>query len=93
MAGVIVNLNEDALQEYLDGQHGVREVLEERATPVLEAAQADPHDDTGAYQAGLHLEAVNTPAGIEVRVVSSDWKTWILEARYGILARAMDAAQ
>ena len=93
MGLVRIDLHEEALQEYLDGDHGVREMLRERAEPVLASAVDDPHDDTGAYQAGLSIEEVQTDAGLEVRVVSSDWKTFILEAEYGILARALDAAK
>jgi hypothetical protein len=70
---------------------GVRAELTRRAERVLEAAKADPHDDTGAYEAGLHIEQATTDRAV-VRVVSGDWKGHILEARYGILTRALDQA-
>lgn len=70
----------------------VRSALRERAEPVLAAAQADPHDDTGDYEASLHIEDATTDRAV-VRVVASDWKAGILEAKYGILARALDAAR
>jgi hypothetical protein len=86
-----VKVNGHALQEYLDGKHGVEQILREKAERVLAAAQADPHDDTGAYEAGLHIAEDHTDR-LVLRVVSGDWKGHILEARYGILARALDAA-
>jgi transposase-like protein len=70
---------------------GVRSMLTERAERVLAAAQADPHDDLGDYESGLHIEQDTTDRAV-VRVVSGDFKGHILEARYGILARALDAA-
>jgi hypothetical protein len=69
----------------------VRGFVTERAERVLAAAQADPHDDTGAYEAGLHIEQDTTDRAV-VRVVSGDKKGHILEANYGILARSLDAA-
>ena len=69
----------------------VRAMLTHHAEPVLAAAQADPHDETGAYEAGLHIEQVTTDRAV-VRVVAGDPKGPILEARYGILARALDSA-
>lgn len=69
----------------------VRAELTKRAERVLAAAQADPHDDTGAYEAGLHIEQATTDRAV-VRVVSGDFKGHILEANYGILSRALDSA-
>lgn len=71
---------------------GVRARLTQAAEPVLAAAKADPHDDTGAYESGLHIEQDTTDRAA-TRIVSGDWKGHILEARYGILARALDAAR
>lgn len=90
---MVVKLNEQVLQQYLAGEHGVLEGLMPRAEQMLAAAKADPHDDTGAYQDGLHIEEIQTPEGLQLRVVSGDWKGFILEAEYGILARAVDAAR
>lgn len=61
------------------------------AERVLAAAKADPHDDTGAYENGLHIEQDETDRRV-FRVVSGDRKGHILESRYGILARALDSA-
>lgn len=91
MARSKVKLNHAGVKEYLDGGHGVEELLMSKARPVLAAAQADEHDDTGAYEAGLQIQVVHTDRMV-VRVVSTDWKGHILEARYGILSRALDQA-
>lgn len=69
----------------------VRAFVTERAERVLAAAKADPHDDTGAYEAGLRIEQATTDRAV-VRVVSGDFKGHILEAKYGILSRSLDAA-
>ena len=70
---------------------GIRAMLTTKAEGVLAAAQADPHDETGAYEAGLRIEQATTDRAV-VRVKGSDWKSGILEAKYGILGRALDAA-
>lgn len=91
MARARIRLNHPGIQSYLDGGGGVREILHGHAQNVLAAAQADPHDDTGAYEAGLHIAEAHTDR-LVVRVVSGDFKGHILEARYGILSRALDSA-
>jgi hypothetical protein len=69
----------------------VRAILAPHAERVLAAAQADPHDATGAYEAGLRIEHATTDRAVE-RVVASDWKGHIIESKYGILARALGSA-
>jgi len=86
-----VKINHRGMAELLKSP-GVRARLTEAAQPVLAKAKADPHDDTGAYEAGLHIEQATTDRAV-TRVVSGDWKGHILEARYGILQRALDAAR
>jgi hypothetical protein len=90
MASAKVKLNHGGMADMLKSS-GVRSFVTERAERVLAAAKADPHDDTGAYEAGLHIEQATTDRAV-ARVVSGDFKGHILEARYGILARALDAA-
>lgn len=92
MARTRIKLNSAGIQEYLDGEHGVRELLRSKAEPVLAAAKADPHDDTGAYEAGLEIQEAHTDR-LVVRVVSTDYKGHILESKYGILSRALDSAR
>lgn len=69
----------------------LRALLTGHAQNVLAAAKADPHDDTFAYENGLRIEQ-DTTDRIAVRVVSGDRKGHILEADFGILARALDSA-
>ena len=83
-----VRLNGRGMEELLKSDD-VRKALTKRAKRVLAAAQADPHDESGDYEAGLHIEQATTDRAV-VRVVSDDWKGHILEAKYGILSRALD---
>lgn len=83
-------VNKRGMSELLNSDE-VRRELTRMAQPVLAAAKADPHDDTGDYEASLHIEQATTDRAV-VRVVADDWKAAILEAEYGILARALDAA-
>jgi hypothetical protein len=70
----------------------VRAMLTDHAQPVLSAAQADPHDDSGAYEASLHIEQATTDRAV-VRVVADVPYSHVVEANYGVLARALDAAR
>lgn len=85
-----VKLNSPGMAALLKSSE-VRAFITERAERVLAAAKADPHDDTGAYENGLHLEQATTDRAV-VRVVSGDFKGHIMEANYGVLSRALDAA-
>lgn len=87
-----VKLNSAGIKELLHSPEIVS-MLEAKAAPVLAAAKADPHDDTGAYEAGLHIETTTGGTRARVKVVSGDYKGHILEARYGILSRALDQAR
>lgn len=86
----VTKLNSAGMKQLLNSP-AVRAELTRRAQPILAAAKADPHDDTGACENGLHIAQATTDRAV-VRVVSGDWKGHILEAEYGILARALDAA-
>lgn len=90
MARSKVTLNHVGMGQLLRSD-SVRGLLTSKAQRVLSAAKADPHDDTGAYENGLHIEQATTDRAV-VRVVSGDYKGHILEARYGILSRALDRA-
>lgn len=85
-----VKLNSPGIAALLKSSD-VRSELTTRAERVLSAAQADPHDDTLAYENGLRIEQDTTDRAV-VRVVSGDRKGHILEANYGILSRALDSA-
>lgn len=86
-----VKLNSRVVQQYLDGDHGVRDLLMARAERVAQALRDDPHDDTGAFEAGVTIEEVHTDRMV-LRVGSTDYKGHILEAKYGLHSRALDAA-
>ena len=89
-ASVQIKLNHSGMAALLKSGE-VRAALRGPAEAVLAAAQADSHDDTYDYENSLHIEDATTDRAV-VRVVASDYKAWILEAEYGILARALDAA-
>lgn len=85
-----VTLNHKGMEKMLKSRE-VRDALRPKAEQVLAAAIADPHDDTGDYEASLHIEDATTDRAV-LRIVADDWKAPILEAAYGILARALDGA-
>lgn len=91
MASAKVKLNSGGMAALLKSAE-VRADLSSRAERVLAAAKADPHDDTHDYENGLHIEQDTTDRAV-VRVVSGDWKGHIMEANYGVLARALDAGR
>lgn len=90
MARSTVRLKSAGVKQLLNSPE-VRAMLTEKAQPVLAAAQADPHDDTGAYEASLQIQQATTDRAV-VRVIATDRKSHILEAKYAILSRALDAA-
>lgn len=91
MARAKTKLNSTTVQSYLDGDHGVRELLMSKAENVAAALRADPHDDTGAFEDGVTIEEVHTDR-LVLRVGSTDYKGHILEANYGLHSRALDSA-
>ncbi len=92
MARTRIDVNSRELQSYLDGDHGVRELLRGKAENVAAALRADPHDETGAFEAGVTIEEVHTDR-LVLRVGSTDHKGHILEANYGLHSRALDAGR
>lgn len=86
-----VKLNHEGIGELLKSR-AIREVTTGKAEKVLAAAVADPHDDTFDYENGLEIRQDTTDRAV-TRVVATDWKSAILEAKYGILNRALDAAK
>jgi hypothetical protein len=82
-----VKLNHAGMAALLKSD-AVRSIVTPHAEQILAAAKADPHDDTGEYEAGLVIEQ-DTTDRVAVRVKGTDWKSGILEAKYGILQRAL----
>jgi hypothetical protein len=66
--------------------------LERRMERVLAVARANAPVDSGAYRNSLHVETVEHPSRVVVRVVADVDYAMVLESRYGILSRALDAA-
>lgn len=91
MARTNVELNSSEIQSYLDGGHGVSSLLNEAASRVLSAAQSAAPVESGEYQGSLHLETDHTDRMV-VRVVADAPHALVVEARDGVLARAIDAA-
>lgn len=91
MASTRLTINHAEIQSYLDGGHGVESMLDSAAQNVLSAAQADPHDASGAYEASLHIETDHTDRMVK-RVVADVPYALVQEARYGVLSRALDSA-
>lgn len=90
MARVRTKISNRGMAEMLKSDD-VRGLLLPYAERVLAAAKADPHDDTGAYEDALRIDQDTTDRAV-TRIVAGDKKGHILEARYGILARSLDAA-
>lgn len=88
--GIEVKLNGRGIEELLKSGE-VREDLTARAEKVLAAAQDDPHDDTYEYEQSLRIEQATTDRAA-VRVVADAPHAWAVEANFGVLARALDAA-
>jgi hypothetical protein len=86
-----IRLNRPELRDFLKGKQ-VEDYLSRRMERVLESARGDNHDDTYAYQNSLRIESVQHPSRVVVRVVADVDYAMALEAKYGILSRALDAA-
>jgi len=54
---------------------------------VYQAASA--HVDTGNYRDGIRVVRADRAGRVCYLVIAEDWKSLILEAKYGILARAL----
>lgn len=87
---VRITLNHGGMAALLKSSD-VRAALTPHAERVLATAQADPHDDSGAYEASLHIEQATTDRAV-ARVVADVPYAMVLEANYGILARSLDSA-
>jgi hypothetical protein len=89
--GVKIDINHGTIQSYLDGGHGVSGLLHSKAAAVLSAAQSSAPVASGEYRDGLHIEEAHTDR-LVVRVSGSTDHDWIVEAKTGNLARALDSA-
>lgn len=87
---VRITLNHAGMAALLNSSE-VRNALTPFAENVLAAAEADPHDDSGDYEASLHIESATTDRAVE-RVVADVPYAMVVEANFGVLARALDSA-
>ena len=71
----------------------VEQVVDAAAGRALRAAQSTAPVDTEAYRDGLHIEHHDSRFRRSARVVGSDPKTMLIEAKTGNLARAVKAAR
>ena len=90
MSGIKVTLNHGGMDALLKSDE-VRSARTERAEKVLAAAKANAPVASGEYRDGLHLEQDTTDRAV-VRVKGDTDHDWVVEAKHGTLARALDAA-
>lgn len=90
MAGV-VTLNYAGMRALLRSSK-VERMLSGRMERVLAVAQANAPVASGDYRDGLHIEVVQHPTRVTVRVVGSTDHDLVIESRTGNLARSLDAA-
>ena len=71
----------------------VQAMAEQAGQAALAAAQAGAEVDEGDYKDGLVIEHYEAKHRRTVRVVATDWKSLLIEARTGNLARALKAVR
>lgn len=87
-----IKLNSREIQTYLDGGHGVREQLRERAEQVASAARDGAPVLSGTYRDSIEITEDRTDR-LVVRVVADVPYAGAVEAATGNLARALDAGR
>ena len=81
-------INHRTIQEYLDGQHGVEELLEREAQASLQRAQESAPVVSGDYRDSLHIETLHTDRLVKRVVADVDYALEV-EANHGTLARSI----
>lgn len=89
MGATKVRLNHGWFREFLNSDKA-KAAVEPSAERVLAAAQAAAPVETGAYQAGLHLEEAHTDR-VVMRVATGVPYGMVVEARDHVLVQALDA--
>lgn len=82
-------------QKYFDAimrSSGVQSLEREAAERVLARAKATAPYDTGDYQRGLRIRRAERKYRTAFLVEGTDWKTLLVEAKTGNLARALKSA-
>lgn len=90
MARAYVTFNDSYFDEVLNSA-GVQRLCRSKAEQALAIARASAPVDTGAYRAGLAVEAKRSAHRTVYRVVGHDRKTLLVEAKTGNLVRALKA--
>lgn len=75
--------------EQLGKSAGVERLTKQAAERVLAKARATAPVASGDYKRGLRIERVTSRYRYVYRVIGDDWKTLLVEARTGNLARAL----
>lgn len=91
MAGIRVKLNRGGMAALLKSAD-VRHELTKRAESVLDAAVSNAPVASGEYRESLHIRQ-DTTDRVAVRVGSDAPHAWVVEAKTGNLARALDAGR
>lgn len=92
MAKAYVTFNDSYFDEILNSA-GVQRLCRSKAEQALAIARATAPVDTGAYRAGLAVEAKRSAHRTVYRVVGHDRKTLLIEAKTGNLVRALKAVR
>ena len=79
---------DDFINEVGKSPH-MKRIIEEIANSVAAEARLIAPYDTGDYERSIHVEMESTPHRYVGKVVADDWKSGILEANYGVLAKAL----
>lgn len=89
MASTQFRLNHGGMAALLKSSE-VRAALQGPAQRILDAAQANAPRDTGEYSNSLRIEQDTTDRAV-VRVRADIWYAHIIEARDGVLGKALNA--
>lgn len=92
MTRAYVTFNDSYFDEVLNSA-GVQRLCRSKAEQALAIARASAPVDTGAYRAGLAVEAKRSARRTVYRVVGHDRKTLLVEAKTGNLVRALKAVR
>ena len=92
MAKAYVTFNDSYFDEILNSAV-VQLLCRSKAEQALAIARATAPVDTGAYRAGLAVEAKRSAHRTVYRVVGHDRKTLLVEAKTGNLVRALKAVR
>lgn len=94
MAKVEVDLHSlDGYLQKVGRSANVNATLKGRAEAVAAQARAIAPRATGQYADSITVEKTSTPYRTIYAVKASDWKAQIIEARYGVLSRALNMAK